>query len=99
MAKRKTTSAVSAVGRSKKQDVTRREPRRYTLQDAFSPGCEDTGMLKDNFDLERALRSVAFLMHSLSEIGNKPVDGFIVHGLATVLSDYADQLGARTGRN
>jgi|SRR6185437_5868771 len=95
--------SIPAVNASKRQK-RRRPPKaaefqRYTIQEAFAPYLEDTGELSDNFDVERSLRSVALLMHSLSQIGNRPVDGFIVHGLAAVLDDYADQLGYRGNRN
>jgi hypothetical protein len=104
MARRKATrSAVVPVDRPKKQVRTRPaskfEPRLYTIQDAFSLGDEETGQLKGDFDVERALRSIAFLMQSLCYAGNRAVEGFIVLGMALTLNEYADLLGAQAGRN
>ena len=94
---------VPVVDRSKKRvrprPASKREPRLYTIQDAFSVGNEETRELKDDFDVERALRSVSFLMQSLSEVGNRAVGGWEVFGLGLILADYADQVGARARRN
>jgi len=48
---------------------------------------------------ERALRSVAFLMHYLSDVGNRPVDGWIVLGLARTLEEIAESEFGRRPRH
>jgi hypothetical protein len=69
-----------------------RKPEKVTLEDAFDyfnvPDGADTPELTD-INLERALRSVTFLLEWLSHHGNESVDGFVAHGLAQVLDRCA----------
>ena len=54
----------------------RPRPEKFTLAEAFSPFTIVGGEERHDADLERGLRSVAFLLHSLSDIGNEDVEWF-----------------------
>lgn len=82
-----------------KRPESKREPLLFTLRDAFGFGSVGDGGPDDTAGVERDVRSVAYLLHSLSEIGNRNLPGFAAHGLATVLDDVADRIGWRAGRN
>jgi hypothetical protein len=54
---------------------SRRAPRTFTLDDAFSFYVTSDDCLESSLNLERAVRSVAFLLHWCSQAGNEPVEG------------------------
>jgi hypothetical protein len=57
----------------------------WTMDDAF--GWNGYGSLEtDGLDLERGIRSVAFLLEYLSAGGNEELDGFVAYGLGECLS-------------
>ena len=65
---------------------------RFTLEEAFDyfeipEG--DRNPSDSPRNVERAIRSVAFLLEWLSQHGNEPVDGFTAHGLAEILGRCA----------
>jgi len=76
---------------------------RFSLEEALSDLClaasPDDDPLNANLELERGLRSVAFLLHSLSNGGNLLVPGYAALGLAHILDRYAGEIGWRAGRN
>jgi hypothetical protein len=62
----------------------------WTMEDAFE--WDGYGSLKtDGLDLERGIRSVAFLLEYLSEAGNKEIAGFVAQGLGRCLSFCANK--------
>jgi hypothetical protein len=68
---------------------------KFTLEEAFdyfhiSDDDKDPSVSSRN--LERAVRSVTFLLEWLSEHGNESVEGFTAHGLARILDRCADRL-------
>ena len=77
------------------QRQSTRGPQKFTLAEAFSPFTIIGGEDAIDSDLERGLRAVAFLLHSLSDIGNNDVEGFVAHGLGYVIEHYTDRLNAR----
>lgn len=74
----------------------RAQPRKFTIAAAFSPFTIVSG--EEGIDVERGLRAVAFLLHSLSGIGNADVNGFAANGLAFVVEHYADRVDATAKR-
>lgn len=69
------------------------------LRDAMHTRYRPDEPLDKDFDLERGLRAIALLLDSLSENGNKSVDGTVVLGLTETLNLFADRIGWRAGRN
>ncbi len=71
------------------------EPQKVTLAEAFDyfnvPDQSSSPELTE-INLERALRSVTFLLEWLSHHGNEAVDGFAAHGLAQVLDRCAERV-------
>jgi hypothetical protein len=65
---------------------------KYTLAEAFDyfQGPSDREQ-HDRLNVERGLRSVAFLLTWCSDIGNQPVDGNAANGLARILELCADR--------
>jgi hypothetical protein len=66
----------------------------FTLEDAFdffsvSPGGERTD---SEFQNERCVRAVAFLLHYCSEYGNEAMEGSAAHGLGLVLQKCAGNI-------
>jgi hypothetical protein len=57
----------------------------WTMEDAFEwDGFDD--LKSAGLDLERGIRSVAFLLQYLSEGGNEEIDGFVAQGLGRCLN-------------
>ncbi len=57
----------------------------WTMEDAFA--WSGFGDFESNgLDLERGIRSVAFLLDYLSEGGNEEIDGFVAQGLGRCLT-------------
>jgi hypothetical protein len=80
-------------------DRTRRRLVTVPVHLAFHPAYKPKELGDRNkFDLERGLRSVAFLMDSLSEGGNRELNGVVAQGLANILLQYGDYLGWTEGR-
>jgi hypothetical protein len=79
--------------------VSRKRPVTLTIQDAFSDLCSMPGDLDRDYDLERELRAVAFLLTRASDMGNRDVKGFEAFGLAKILEHQADEIGYLAGRN
>jgi len=73
-------------------------PQKFTVAEAFSVFTTIKSEGGINSDIERGLRSIAFLLHSLSEIGNRDVEGFVAHGLADAIEHYADRVDALATR-
>lgn len=74
----------------------------YTLDEAFYPGVAvkpENDPRNARLDLEKSIRSVAYLLHILSDCGNCRVDGFTAEGLASALDHCAAQIGFEAGRN
>jgi hypothetical protein len=75
----------------------------WTLEDAFDGLCEPRGSptptgigvindtAREELNLERGIRSVAFLLSYVSENGNAEVNGFIAGGLGLCLSFCAKE--------
>jgi hypothetical protein len=71
------------------------EPVVMTLEEAFDYFCIPEGRNHSRnspFNLERAVRAVAFLLHWQSDIGNEDVEGNSANGLAFILEKIAAQL-------
>ena len=69
------------------------KPKRYTLEQAFdyfNSGPDDEF---EDFNNERCVRAVAFLLHYCSEMGNENMHGYAAHGLGHVLDRCANQMG------
>lgn len=71
------------------------ETEKFTLEEAFdyfhiSEDDRDPSVSSRN--LERVVRSVAFLLEWCSEHGNESVEGFTAHGLARILDRCANRL-------
>jgi hypothetical protein len=84
-----------AIKASRRESAPRRRAttEKFTLEQAFSPfyrSSDLTDQPGDTFDLERGLRSIAFLLHSLCEGGNRDLDGMTASGLSRALENYAD---------
>jgi hypothetical protein len=61
------------------------ETQMWTMEEAFA--WSGFGDVESNgLDLERGIRSVAFLLHYLSEGGNGEIDGFAAQGLGRCLT-------------
>ncbi len=66
------------------------QERMWTMEDAFSwDGTRS--MESDELDLERGVRSVAFLLQYLSEGGNEEIDGFVAQDLGRCLNFCAEK--------
>jgi hypothetical protein len=69
------------------------EPQKFTLAEAFDyfniPDHSGTPELTD-INLERAIRSVSFLLYWMSHHGNEQVDGYVAHGLAYIVERCAE---------
>jgi hypothetical protein len=64
--------------------------KKWTMEEAFDNLCETNGN-REELNLERGIRSVAFLLSYVSEDGNTEVDGFIAEGLGKCLSFCAKE--------
>lgn len=77
---------------STKQSATGMVPeteQRFTLAEAFYFN-QNSG--KNTFDLEKAIRSVSYLLAWHAQIGNAPVPGFVAQGLSETLDHCAEEL-------
>jgi hypothetical protein len=93
--------AVNAAEASSNSTASEREPEQlWTMEDAFDGLCEPRksragiGILdvsRDELNLERGIRSVAFLLDYLSEDGNTAVDGCTAQGLMNCLRFCASE--------
>jgi hypothetical protein len=66
------------------------EAAKYTIAEAFDFYCacsED----REDLNFERAIRAVGFLLHWVTQTGNKPIEGPAASGLGHILDDAADQ--------
>jgi hypothetical protein len=72
-------------------NLPEKEPEQmWTMEDAFD--WDGGGDLKSaGLDLERGIRSVAFLLHYLSDAGNETIDGYVAQGLGRCLNFCAKQ--------
>lgn len=68
-------------------------PRKCTLEQAFNylwqPVPDDE---EKDFNVERATRAVAFLLHWCSELGNEPINGNAANGLGYILEQVASEV-------
>ena len=89
----KKTSARS--GKSKRRNP---KPAKFTIDEAFNFFCTpyDSGQGEIEFQNERCVRSVAYLLHYASDYGNKDVRGGVADGLGDVLEKCAS--GIALGR-
>jgi hypothetical protein len=70
---------------------------RLTLRDSFAP--ELCPRLNTDLNLERSLRSIALLLNTLTEDGNKPLDGSVAKSFGDALRTCADYVEHTAGRN
>jgi len=92
------------MARTNVREVEEVEPEyEFTIARAFDTCVghpkDDDNAPKQTFDIERGLRSVAYLLRELSDGGNRMVNGFVAEGLGLALEDYANRIGAAAGRN
>jgi hypothetical protein len=64
---------------------------KFTIAEAFSYNTEPSDGDSYDFHLERALRSVAYLLEFSTEVGNDPVDCFAAYGLSRFLQFCANR--------
>jgi hypothetical protein len=69
-----------------------KRPEKFTIAEAFSYNTEPSDGDSYDFHLERAIRSVAYLLELSTEVGNDPVDGFAAYGLSRILQYCADRV-------
>ena len=84
-----------SIAAATKPDFAQRQSEKITLAEAFdysniANGEDDPSTSARNN--ERAIRSVSFLLHWMSQHGNEFVEGMAAHGLATVLYEVAQRL-------
>lgn len=82
--------AVATIPKSAgKKPRRKRAPKpALTLEDAFT---YEQNSSRDTSDLEKAIRSISFLLQWSTDIGNNAPDGPLVNGLAFALDKIADQ--------
>lgn len=68
-----------------KNRLRRPTPEKFTLDEAFDL------VLSDEVNVEKAVRSVGFLLHWCSSTGNAHVNGWLAEGLGHVLDFTANQ--------
>jgi len=69
----------------------------YTLEQAFDYFHGPTEECPE-FQNERAVRAIAFLLHYFSEEGNEDVDGYVAHGLGQALEISAAKIAQASAR-
>jgi len=74
--------------RAKRPRAKRSE--KFTIAEAFSFNAEPTGTGSNDFHLERAIRSVTYLLEFCTDTGNYPLNGFAAYGLSQILKYCAD---------
>lgn len=71
----------------------RQTEEKFTIAEAFSWLCAPEGcnssLHESTFNAERGVRAVGYLLCSLSDGGNGPVDGMIANGLGLALEKFA----------
>jgi hypothetical protein len=94
---------VLAAGQNNSSLPEKEPEQMWTLEDAFDGLCDPResptptgiGIINDTsreeLNLERGIRSVAFLLSYVSEDGNAKVDGFIAEGLGLCLKFCAKE--------
>jgi hypothetical protein len=84
-------------GKSKRHNL---KPPKFTIADAFNffrtPYDSDRGEIE--FQNERCVRSVAYLLHYASDFGNKDVGAAVVDGLGRVLEKCAADIALGIAR-
>lgn len=84
-------------GKSKRRNAN---PAKFTIEDAFNffrtPYDSDRGEIE--FQNERCVRSVAYLLHYACDYGNKDLRGDIASGLGHVLEKCASDIALGIGR-
>jgi hypothetical protein len=93
--------AVNPAEATSNSTAPEREPEQlWTMEDAFDGLCEPRksragiGIIdvsREELNLERGIRSVAFLLDYVSEDGNTAVDGYVAQGLMTCLRFCASE--------
>lgn len=68
--------------------IKKRLPAKYTLDEAF-----DYSQDSNTLDLEKAIRSISFLLDWGSEGGNKPLNATLALGLAQAANQCAEDAG------
>jgi len=63
--------------------------QRFTLDEAFY---FNQNTAKNTFDLEKAIRSVAYLLDWYGQAGNEPVPGRVAQGLSETLNHCAEEI-------
>jgi hypothetical protein len=87
-------------GKNERGNRKQPRPAKYSIEDAFNyfnaPYGSDRG--EGEFQNERCVRSVAYLLHYLSNYGNSDVDGSAVTGLGRALEACAEEMARAVGR-
>jgi hypothetical protein len=78
--------SMQAKANSKPSRVPRQRKPKFTVDEVFyyDPG-------ECTRDVTTGMRSIAYLLESISNVGNDPVDGIIGQGLSFALTHYADK--------